>query len=63
MLNFYRKIDSEEVEQLAAMVKDDKTIEDVKKAFTEETLVEDAALVDSLMSPLTNPLDSVHAAS
>jgi len=63
LLSFYRKIDTEEVQQLAAMVKGDKTIEDVKKAFTEETLVEDAALVDSLMSPLTNPPDSVHAAS
>ena len=45
------------------MVHENKTIEDVKKAFTEETLVEDAALVDSLMSPLIDPTDSVHATS
>ena len=63
LLYFYRKISTEEVESLAVMVHENKTIEDVKKAFTEETLVEDAALVDSLMSPLTNPTDSVHATS
>ena len=63
LLSFYRKINTKEVESLAVMVNENKTIEDVKKAFTEETLVEDAALVDSLMSPLISPTDSVHATS
>ena len=49
------------MKELNVMVKENKDIEEVRKAFTEETLVEDAALVDSLMSPILDPDQSIHA--
>ncbi len=61
ILSFYRKMRTEEMKELNVMVKENKDIEEVRKAFTEETLVEDAALVDSLMSPILDPDQSIHA--
>jgi hypothetical protein len=61
ILTFYKKMRSKENKQLSVMVKENKEIEEVKRAFTEETLVEDAALVDSLMSPILDPDQPINA--
>lgn len=54
ILNFYRKINEYEKVELSKKVQESKLFRDVRESFTEESLVEDAALVDSLMAPISN---------